>query len=209
MRQFTLGSKTMHLVIVCTLALTTQLGCGETLADSADSPEKASDRAAVSAPYPSDPETLITVSTAAVDEDGSVKLTSQRQVTKGAQWKQLFGSSPGEVANAAQSDLEKTTGSIVIESCWHGSPIVLNDQPGFAGNYLCFNNSVPSKFVDLGGTSFVTRSFYSVDLVQMFDAAHVERFVSCTQNLVVKDPYTGPTIRYLATPSTRSGRCHF
>jgi hypothetical protein len=209
MRTVIFGSRLEQLGIVCSLMLAPQFGCGEAPSD--NSAPAAAAHASPAVPYPSDPDTLITFSVADVDQDGSIKVTSHGQITKGAQWERLFGK--GDLAGTATSNvsngaLEKASSPIVIETCWHGSPIVMNDQAGFAGNYLCFNNSLPTKFVGLDG-SFVVRSIYAVAPVLMSDINSVRRFLDCGSNLVVADPYTGPNIRYLATVSNRAGVCHF
>lgn len=208
MRTVILGTSLQQLGILCSLTLVAQLGCGETPAE--NSAPAAAAHASPSVPYPSDPDALITFSVADVDQNGDIKVISHGQITKGAQWERLFGKGDlaGTTTHASNGALDKTSSPIAIETCWHGSPIVMNDQAGFAGNYFCFNNNAPTKFVGLDGT-FIVRSIYSVAPVLMSDVNSVRRFLNCGSNLVVADPYTGPNIRYLATASSRSGVCHF
>lgn len=74
--------------------------------------------AALTVPYPSDPDTLVTFSVARVDENGALKITSHGQIAKGAQWEKLFGERPAGSMPTFADGLEVKTSAIGPETCW-------------------------------------------------------------------------------------------
>lgn len=202
-RLFASASATMTVLLPLVLSIS---ACGEG-ASSSGTTQSIADLI----PYPSDPNTLVSYTVMGTDQSGNWHVASQGTITKGEQWRRMTTDAPA--ARTTSGDVETKVGAIQVEGCWHGSPIVLNDQPGFAGNYLCFDNNdgnTTNKLdIDTVASGFVMRSAYAVAPVLMFDSTPTLQIKWCTSNLQQVDPYTGPRIKYLQTGSTRTGICHF
>lgn len=115
----------------------------------------------------------------------------------------------GSAIESVDDGTQSNTSAIVLETCTASSPIVINSGQGFSGSSLCFDNSVATTFLDLGPAGFPTQSIFAAQGVYMYDVNDALVFTNCPGSTAVVNVYAGLPIRYLATASSRTGRCHF
>lgn len=132
-------SITFLLVPLMAVATTIASGCDGTAPEGQEAPNP---KDAPLVPYPADPDAIVSFVVVGMNQSNELKVVNRGQITKGAQWRLLFDptTQPSHVSEIAQDGLDRQTSAIQNDVCWHGSPIVLNNGPGFSGAYMCFNN---------------------------------------------------------------------
>lgn len=160
---------------------------------------------------PADPDTLISFTVLGVDRDGKIVPVRTSKITKGEQWRLMTERTIAPAPIQSSDGVTRVQGAVALETCWHGSPLVLNDAANFGGNYMCFNaNGGAFNLFDIDtvNPSFVTRSAYSLMAAYLRDAAQVIQVTWCGDALHQINSYTGNRIRYTQTPGQRTGPCH-
>lgn len=161
-------------------------------------------------PPPSDPDAPVTITILKGDGSNGWKVASHQTMTKGEQYRLWSARAGGESKTEGKDGIEEVQRAIIAETCQHGSAIVVYDQTNFGGNALCFADDGQSRnSIDLSALGFVARSAYATVNTYLENASGSIQFAWCGSSLHYASDLTGYSIRYVQTPGTRWGPCHF
>jgi hypothetical protein len=155
---------------------------------------------------PSDPNTMITVTVVGSDGHGGRTVIARHSTTKGEYWLAAQAALRGR---EHIGDVEVIKSAAAIETCMHGSQIVLYDQLNFQGNVLCFTDDGNQTPYDLCcSISFQPKSYYTIVPACIFDSSlylldewHSYAFHSKSPLLS-----SGYPVEYIQTPGN-DGNC--
>ena len=108
---------------------------------------------------PSDPDAVITVTVVGSDGAGGRKIVSRQTITKREQWLSMQAALQRR-QRAGEVDVVQSAAA--VETCSHGSQIVLWDQKDFQGNILCLREDGDFSPLDLADFGMQPRSWYTL-----------------------------------------------
>jgi hypothetical protein len=115
---------------------------------------------------PTDPDSVITVTLLTSDGNHGWKVAERQTMTKRQAWLSAQASAEGREVRGGVEGIESAA---VLETCWHGSNIVMWDDFNWTGNMMCVRDDGVRSFVDLADYNFQPRSYYTVVPVCIYD----------------------------------------
>jgi hypothetical protein len=156
-------------------------------------------------PPPPDPNAEITVT--AIRGSGPDQTIVRDTMKAGDAWRLI--TQPSAPSSETENGVQSIRGASVIEACWHGSQTYLWDKPNYSGNLICLNGTVGTADLWSAIPYFWPRSAFSAMGVNFWNTTHYSIILAWCSGGSNSDLSSLPPIRYVSSPASAQGPCHF